>query len=345
MGWLQSSRAFNKDGCDEVAGGVDMAQKRRGYTIGNRKVAIIGAGFVGSSIAYALALRDVAREIVLIDINREKAQGEAKDIRHGLPAMGTVDLYAGNYSDCADCDLIIITAGRGRKQGESRLDLMKENVRIAKQVVCSIKEHYTRGVIMLISNPVDILTYKVTEWMGLPDGMVFGTGCILDTSRFVRNVADYLEMNTGVIHGYVVGEHGDGQTPIWSHVTVGGIPIDEYCSEMKILWNNDTKQKIASDTRQMGADIIAAKEKTHYGIATCVCQLADAILNQRPTIASVSSRLMGEHGAREVALSVPSVVGASGVQQRIREKWAPDEYRSFFDAVEKIRVALKEIEQ
>lgn len=321
-----------------------MAQKRKGYTIGNRKVAIIGAGFVGSSIAYALALRDVAREIVLIDINKEKAQGEAMDIRHGLPAMGTVDLYAGGYSDCADCDLIIITAGRGRRQGESRLDLMNENVRIAKQAVDSIKEYYTRGVIMLISNPVDILTFKVTEWMELPDGMVFGTGCILDTSRFVCGIADYLEMNTGVVHGYVVGEHGDGQAPIWSHVTVGGIPIDEYCSEMEILWNNNIKQKIADDTRKMGADIITAKERTQYGIATCVCQLADAILNQRPTIASVSSRLMGEHGARGIALSVPSVVGASGVQQRIREKWAPDEYRRFFDAVEKIRAALKEIE-
>lgn len=322
-----------------------MAKKQRSYMLGNRKVAIIGAGFVGSSIAYALALRDVAREIVLIDINRKKAQGEAKDIRHGIPAMGTADLYDGGYSDCADCDLIIITAGRGRRQGESRLDLMNENVRIAKQVVFSIKKYYTRGVIMLISNPVDILTFKVTEWMELSDGTVFGTGCILDTSRFVRSVADYLEMSTGVIHGYVVGEHGDGQTPIWSRVTVGGIPVGEYCSEMKILWNDNVKQRIAGDTRKMGADIIAAKERTHYGIATCVCQLADAILNQRPTIVSVSSRLMGEHGVREVALSVPSVVGVSGVQQRIREKWAPDEYRSFFDAVEKVRAALKETEQ
>ena len=128
-------------------------------------------------------------------------------------------------------------------------------------------------------------------------------------------------------------------------MTVGGIPIDEYCSEMKILWDDNIKLSIAADTRKMGSDIIAAKEKTHYGIATCVCQLADAILNQRPTIVSVSSRLMGEHGVRGVALSVPSVVGASGVQQRIREKWAPDEYGSFFDAVEKIRAALDETGQ
>lgn len=317
---------------------------RQRYTVGNRKVAIIGAGYVGSSIAYALALRDVAREIVLIDINHDKTDGEAKDIRHGLPAMGTADLYAGDYSDCEDCDLIIITAGRGRKPGESRLDLTNENVKIMKSVIESIQQHYTRGVLLVISNPVDILTFKAAEWMNLPNGMVFGSGCILDSSRFVRSIADYVELSTGVINGYVVGEHGDSQVPVWSHVTIGGIPIYEFCNDMKIAWNDDVKQRIADQTKVMGSEIITAKGRTHYGIATCVCQLADAIVNQRPTISCVSSVLMGEHGCRGVALSVPSVVGPSGVQQRIREKWAPEEYRGFFDAVEKVRETLAHID-
>lgn len=314
------------------------------YTLGNRKVAIIGAGFVGSSIAYALAIKDIAREIVLIDVNHEKTDGEAKDIRHGLPSMGTVDLYAGDYSDCADCDLIIITAGRGRKPGESRLDLTNENVKIMKSVIDSIKQYYTRGVILIISNPVDILTYKAAEWMDLPNGMVFGSGNILDSSRFVRTVADYVELSTGVINGYVVGEHGDGQVPVWSHVTVGGIPIAEYCSDVGLEWTYEVRKQLADKTKTMGGEIIAEKGRTHYGIATCVCQLADAIINQRPTIVSVSSVLMGEHGCRGVALSVPSVVGPSGVQQRIREKWAPEEYRFFFDTVENIRKILGLIE-
>ena len=308
--------------------------RKKGYNIGNRKVAIVGAGYVGASIAYALALRDVAREIVLIDINNKKTDGEAKDIRHGLPAMGTADLYAGEYQDCVDCDLIIITAGRGRKPGESRLDLTNENIRIMKSVISEIKKYYTRGVILIVSNPVDILTFKASEWMGLPNGIVFGTGCILDSSRFVRSIADYIGLNTGVINGYVVGEHGDDQVPIWSHVTVGAIPIDEYCSDVGIVWNQDTRDRISTQIKTMGSDIIRAKNRTHYGIATCVCQLADAIVNQRPSIASVSSVLMGEHGCRGVALSVPSVVGPAGVQQRIREKWSPQEYRAFFDAVE-----------
>lgn len=316
---------------------------RPGYTVGNRKVAIIGSGFVGSSIAYALALRDIAREIVMIDILQDKTAGEALDIRHGIPSMGTADLYAGDYSDCADCDLIIITAGRNRREGETRLDMTEENTKIMHKVIDSIKEYYTRGVIMIISNPVDILVQKASEWMNLPNGMVFGSGCVLDTSRFIRSIADYVGLSTGVINGYVVGEHGDGQVPLWSGVTVGGIPIAEYCEAAGLEWNDEIRHQIEEKTRTMGSEIIKTKGKTHYGIATCVCYLADAILNQRPTIASVSSPLMGEHGVRGVSLSVPSVVGPTGVQQRIREKWAPEEYRGFFDAVEVVRNILPKI--
>lgn len=318
-------------------------QRRAGYTLGNRKVAIIGAGFVGASIAYAMALRDIAREIVIVNRTKEKVIGEVMDIRHGIPSMGTTDVYVGDYPDCADCDLIIICAGRNRKPGENRLDLTNENVEIMRSVISQIQPYYTRGIILIISNPVDILTYKVAEWMGLPNGMVFGSGNILDSSRFVRTIADYVGLSTGVVNAYIVGEHGEGQVPIWSRATIGGIPIDEYCSDVGLKWDSDVKEELAEKTRIMGSQIIAAKGRTHYGIATCVCQLADAIINQRPTISCVSSVLMGEHGCREVALSVPSVVGPAGVQQRIREKWAPDEYRRFFDAVENVRAVLAEI--
>lgn len=193
------------------------------YKIGNRKVVIIGAGFVGSSIAYELALRDIAREIVLIDINKEKCAGEAYDVRHGIPSMGIADLY--------------------------------------------------------VSNPVDILTQKVKEWMNLPDGMVFGSGCILDTSRFIRCVADYLNLSTGVINGYLVGEHGNNQVPVWSKLVVSGIPIKEYCQEIHIEWNDKVTSDIAEKTRAMGTEIMTAKGKTHYGITISVCFIADAIIN------------------------------------------------------------------
>lgn len=318
-------------------------QRRAGYTLGNRKVAIIGAGFVGASIAYAMALRDIAREIVIVNRTKEKVIGEVMDIRHGIPSMGTTDVYAGDYPDCADCDLIIICAGRNRKPGENRLDLTNDNVEIMRSVISKMQPYYTRGIILIISNPVDILTYKVAEWMGLPNGMVFGSGNILDSSRFVRTIADYVGLSTGVVNAYIVGEHGDGQVPIWSRATIGGIPIEEYCSDVGLKWDAEVKKDLAEKTKKMGGQIIAAKGRTHYGIATCVCQLADAIINQRPTISCVSSVLMGEHGCRDVALSVPSVVGPAGVQQRIREKWTPDEYRGFFDTVESVRDVLETI--
>lgn len=174
--------------------------------------------------------------------------------------------------------------------------------------------------------------------------MVFGSGNILDSSRFVRTIADYAGLSTGVVNGYIIGEHGDGQVPVWSHVTIGGIPIGEYCADVGLGWNDEIRIGLAEKTRTMGSEIIAEKGRTHYGIATCVCQIVDAIINQKTTIASMSSILMGEHGCRGVALSVPSVVGPAGVQQRIREKWAPEEYSAFFDAVEKTRDILRHIE-
>ena len=212
--------------------------------------------------------------------------------------MGTSDLHVGDYSDCADSDLIIITAGRNGKPGETRLDMASENTRIMKSVVDSIKEYYISGCILIVTNPVDILTPKVTECMQLPNGMVFGSGCTLDTSRFIRSVADYIELSTGVIKGYIVGEHGDNQVPVWSKLVVSGIPIEEYCQELQLEWNDDIRKRIADKMRIMGMEIIKAKGKTHYGIATSVCFIADAIINQRPTIASVSSQLMGKHGVR-----------------------------------------------
>ncbi len=313
--------------------------------VGKRKVSIIGAGFVGASIAYALTMRDIAREIVLIDTNKQKAEGEALDIRHGIPSLGVVDLYAGDYSACIDSDLIIITAGRGRKPGESRLDLANENTKILKEVVSSIQKYYTHGVIIVVSNPVDVLTYKVSEWMQLFNGNVFGTGCILDTSRMIRKIAEYLGLSTGIINGYVIGEHGDRQIPVWSHVTVSGIPIAEYCQEMDIQWNDEIKKSIFDATKHMGADIISSKGRTHYGIATCVCYLADSILNQRPTIVSVSSPMPFSMDVPEYALSVPSLIGPGGVQQRVRDKWDKEEYGQFVVAREKMIEVIKSVNQ
>lgn len=310
---------------------------------GHRRVAIVGAGYVGSTVAYALTMRELAREIVLIDQNAEKVHGEALDICHGIPYMGTADIIEGDYTDCRDSDLIIITAGRNRRPDETRLAMASDNVKIVHSVIENIKPFYNRGPIMIITNPVDIIVQKCTEWMDLPDGMVFGTGCMLDTSRFVRNIADYVVLNINAVSGTVVGEHGDSQVPIWSKVTIGGMPISEYCKEVGLPWTDIERQRIAKKTKDLGTEIIKAKSRTHFGIATCVCYLADAVLNHRPIIATVCSSLRGEHGVRDVSLSVPSIVAGNGVQQRLREKWSDTEYRGFFDAVKSVRTVLEAI--
>ncbi|MCD7809326.1 MAG: L-lactate dehydrogenase [Erysipelotrichaceae bacterium] len=311
--------------------------------LGNRKIAIIGAGYVGASIAYALTIKNLAKEIFLIDIDKKKAIGEAMDIQHGIPYMGISSVYAGDYSDCKDCDLIIITAGRNRKMGESRLDMIKDNSIIMKNVIDNIKKYYTQGVILVISNPVDILTYLCDKWMNLPNGVVFGTGCLLDTSRTVRLVADYVELNTETIRGYVVGEHGDSQITLWSNFSVGGSKIDEYCKAINLNWNENEKIRISKDVKKLGSTIIENKGRTHYGIATCVCSIADAILNQHPTIASVTSPLQGEYGVNDISLSVPSIIGANGVERRIEEKWSKEELILFKKSADELKKFLADI--
>ena len=311
--------------------------------IDNRKVAIIGSGFVGASIAYALTIRDLASEIVLVDIEKDKAHGEALDIQHGIAYMGTSSVREGDYSDCKNCDLIIITAGRNRRVGEDRLDMIEDNIGTMKDVVREIQKYYTHGAIMVVSNPVDVLTYKCAEWMGLPNGKVFGTGCVLDTSRLVRAIADYTNLNTEVIKCNIVGEHGTTQFPVWSRLSIAGVPMDEYCENVGLAWGDEQKDRLYNQVLNMGATIIKAKGKTHYGIATCVCSLADAVLNQRLTVAPVTSTLDGEYGIHDVALSLPSIVGVNGVKHRLQEHWTEIEKQKFEASAAKLKDTLDKL--
>lgn len=310
---------------------------------GNRKVAIIGAGFVGASIAYALTLRNIARDIVLIDIDEQKAHGEALDIQHGIPYMGKSAVRAGDYSECRNCDLIIITAGRRRRPGETRLHLMQDNSRIMRNVVDNIQRYYTGSVILVVSDPTDILTYLCEKWMGVENGMVFGTGCYLDGSRLIRCVADYVKLSTEVIKGTVVGEHGDTQIPIWSRLAIAGLPMSEYCDNVGLEWGQAQKDDIAARVKAMGGEILDAKGRTNYGIATCVGSLADAVLNNRITIASVSTTLQGEYGVCDVALSVPSIIGGNGVERRLEEKWTLEELGAFRRSAITLRNKIDEL--
>ena len=288
-------------------------------------------------------LKGIANDIVLIDTNEDKARAEADDIRHGIAAMGESAVRAGSYADCADCDLIIITAGRNRLPNESRLDMIQDNIGIMKDVSDEIARYYTRGAVMIVSNPVDILTYYCDRRLALPNGTVVGTGCILDTSRLVRAAADYFNIRAAAVNGYVIGEHGESQVPVWSAMKVSGVAVEEYCLKKHSKWDASIKATIQTRVKNLGTNIISAKGRTHYGIDTCVCMLTDAIINHKNVIASVSSPLTGEYGIDGVALSLPSKLCKNGVAERIITELEGQELEKLYLSAEKLKNALSEM--
>jgi len=279
------------------------------------KVAIIGAGNVGASIAFAMALQQYASEIVLIDERREKAVGEALDINHGLCFLGQMAVYSGDYSDISSCDVIIITAGIGRKPGETRLDLAKKNVAIAKDITENVMKYYTHGVILVVSNPVDILTYKIQKWSGLPNGRVFGSGTVLDSARFRFSLAEKFNVDVKNVHGYIVGEHGDTQLPLWSATHIAGMNAEEYGNMHNSTFSNEDKELIKEDVKKAGAIIIQNKGATYYAIAVAVNTLVETLLKNQNTIRTVSTVTDGPYGIYDVAISLPSLINSNGVEK------------------------------
>ena len=308
-----------------------------------RKVSIIGCGCVGATIAYALMIKDLVNEIVLIDVNEAYTVGESLDIRHGISYMGLCYIHPGEYKDVADSDLIIITAGRNRRPDETRLDMAADNVLVAKNICEELKKYYTSGVILVVTNPVDIITAKVKEFMGLPDGVVFGTGCILDSSRFTYLIAEHLQLSPRIINAQIIGEHGNNQIAMWSKVNVSGMPLEKFCSSMNVAFNEDIKKQIEKEVSGMGTEIIKRKGRTHYGIATCVCYIADSILNNRSTIASVSCYLNGQYGVDGVALSVPCIISSVGVERVIEEELSDAEKEQFLRTAGVLKKYLEEL--
>lgn len=288
-----------------------LAQEKKSY---GKKVAIIGVGYVGAGIAYALMLKDTASEIVLIDSKADVANAEMLDIRHGISNMGRAKVYCGDYSDISDCDLIVVTAGRNRRPNETRLDMASDNIKIAESTVSEMKKYYKQGVILVVSNPVDVITHYIAKEMNLPEGRVFGTGCILDSSRLISLISEYVGLTPEFISATIVGEHGNSQVALWDEVKVSNIPFDEFCNAENLVCDAETKEKMAKKVLTMGTEIIGGKGKTYYGIATCVCYLADAILNKRCITACVSSSLAGKKIGENVTLSLPSLVDGNGVK-------------------------------
>mgnify|MGYP001189990890 CR=1 FL=1 len=307
------------------------------------KVAIIGAGNVGASIAFAMALQQSASEIVLIDTRAEKAVGEALDINHGLCFLGQMAVYAGDYSDISSCDVIIVTAGMGRKPGQTRLDLARTNVAITKEITENIMKYYTHGVILVVSNPVDILTYKIQKWSGLPNGRVFGSGTVLDSARFRFALAQKFNVDVRNVHGYIVGEHGDTQLPLWSATHIAGINVEEYGKTHGNTFSDQDKELISNDVKQAGAVIINNKGATYYAIAVAVNTLVETLIKNQNTIRTVSSVIEGYYGINDVAISLPSLINSNGVEKIIEYPITKEEEKKLKASADTLKSILDEV--
>jgi L-lactate dehydrogenase len=277
------------------------------------KIAIIGTGHVGASCAYALQLRGLASEIVLIDSDIERAEGEAMDINHGSLFTQSVRVRAGEASDCRDAGIIVLTAGASQTPGESRLELLKRNAALSRRLVPELVRHNREAILIVVSNPVDVLTYVAWQASGLPAGKVIGSGTILDTARFRYLLSQHFSIEPRSIHAYIIGEHGDSQIPVWSLANIAGMKLDQFCRLNDRMLDAKDREDIAMNTRRAAYEIIRRKGATYYAIAAGVARIIEAIVRDENSVLTVSSSVNGRHGLDQVALSLPSTINSSGI--------------------------------
>ena len=292
------------------------------------KVSIIGTGSVGSTIAYTLTVMGLASEIVMIDINNEKALGEALDIRQGTPFCGACSIYAGDYRDAVNSDIVIVTSGIARKPGQSRLELAQTNVNITKQIIPEITKYAPDATYIIVSNPVDILTYTFYKMSGLPENRIIGSGTILDTARLRSRLSEYYNINQSNVHAYVFGEHGDSSFIPWSVANISNVPIKE-CKKLITTPGINTPEldfgEIEQYVRKSGARVIARKGATFYAVSVSVCHICKCLLCGIDTTMTVSTMMHGEYGIENVALSTLNMVGHNGVRGKVNVPMTDEE--------------------
>ena len=285
-----------------------------------KKITILGTGNVGATIAYTLAIDGMASEILLIDINKKKAQGEAMDIFQGTPFCAPLNIYAGEYEDAVHSDVVIVTVGLARKPGQSRIDLAQANVDIIKSVMPEITRYAPDAVYVVVSNPVDIITYAILKTTDLSDRKVFGSGTMLDSARLRSRLAEHVGLNSKNVHAYVFGEHGDTSLIPWSLTAIAGMEMNKYCTYICDKNNHCGKvelKAIEEDVRTAGAQVIALKGATFYAIALSVRRICECILRDTDSVMTVSAMIHNQYGISDVCLSLPFVVGAQGISRAI----------------------------
>jgi len=311
-----------------------------------KKITIIGAGSVGATTAFALLTRSAASEVVLIDINTEKALGEALDIKQATPFIDNCDIYAGSYRDAVDSDVVVITSGIGRKPGQTRLELVQTNVGIIKGIASEIIKYAPNAIYILVANPVDILTYAFLKYTGLPKNQVFGTGTVLDTIRLRTRLAEIFNVNKQQVHANILGEHGDTSFVSWSTATIAGVPLDEYNASIATPYNipvEYSRDEVEQYVRKSGGKIISRKGCTVYGIGMSTTHIVKMMSGNAETAMTVSTLHEGEYGISDVCLSSLSLVDSTGVKSIITQRLTDEEIQKLHASAEALKSVIKSV--
>jgi len=322
---------------------IDFKEKGD-FMINFRKAVMVGCGFVGSASVFALMQSGLFSEIAMIDADMDKAEGEAMDISHGIPFAKHMRVYAGDYDDVRDAGIVIVTAGANQKPDETRLDLVHKNVGIFKSIIPEIASRDFKGILLVVANPVDILTAVAQKLSGLPENRVIGSGTVLDTGRLKTRLSEHLGVDSRSIHAFIIGEHGDSEIAAFSSANVSGIPLNNFC-EMKGHFNHDESEKfIAEDVKNAAYEIIQRKRATYFGVAMAVKRICECIVRDEKSILPVSTMMHGEQGIEGVVLSMPCVVGGDGIETQVPIKLDEDEAKRLRESADILKGIMAELD-
>ena len=311
--------------------------------VNNRKVAVVGLGFVGSASAFALMQSGLFSEMVLVNRDMNKAEGEALDISHGLPFAKPMKIYAGTYDDIVDAAVIVITSDAGQKPGETRLDLVRKNVEVYRSIIPEIAKRDCEGILLIVSNPVDILTSAAVKFSGFPENRVFGSGTVLDTARLKYLLGEHLNVDSRSVHAFIIGEHGDSEIAAWSSANVSGVPLHNFCEMRGHFEHEKAMYEIAEGVKNSAYEIIEKKKATYYGIAMSVKRICEAIVRDEKSILPISSIQHGQYGIEGVALSMPAVVGKNGVETLVPIELNEAEQTALRQSAETLKQVLNDV--
>lgn len=307
------------------------------------RVAIVGLGNVGATLGYALLFSGLAAEIVLIDKDHAKAEGEAMDLNHAVPFARPTRIWAGTYPDCAGAAVVVISAGAGQKPGETRLDLLQRNAHIFAEIVPRIVEHNRDCMLLIATNPVDVLTHVTLRLSGLPSHHILGSGTILDTARFRYLLSQHFGVDARSVHAFIIGEHGDSEVPVWSLANIAGMRLEEFCAAQGRSCDWKELHSVFEQTRDAAYHIIARKKATYYAVAAGLMRIMEAILRDQNTVLSVSSLLTGEYGISEVCLSLPSIVNRNGIQKVLHLRLSAEEVQKLQDSAHVLQKTMGQL--